>query len=803
MTLIYLACAWLLGIYLGSLFHLPAWVLGVAAVGCVAMACAFGGRARSQSRRGGTVRLGSICVLALLLGLWRYDLERPTLVPGPLAAYNDCARITFRGLVTNDPVPRDRWSNLQVSVHELKEDDAWMPMHGRVLVQVPSYETYRYGDELEVSGTLETPPDFESFSYRTYLARQAIHSLLRYPRITLLGRDKGRPLLAFLYSLKRRTHGVITAILPEPEAALLTGILLGSDEGIASSLMDKFRATGTVHIIAISGFNITIISASLVRVFSRLLRRYVALVVAVGAIALYTVLVGAEPPVVRAAIMGGLSALALIVGRRGDALTSLFAAAWLMTAWQPFTLWNSGFQLSFASSLGLILYSDRLQKWAEGALCKIVSTQAAKQAVGLLNDSLLTTLAAQITVLPLMVYLFHQFSPLTLLSNLLILPVQPAIMYLGSTAAMVGLVFIHLGRLLGWVAWVFLTYTIRIVEITANWVSASGAEGTINPAVPLVYYGLLALFTLDSTRALISPRAIWRWLRTRTVRKTLLAALVIGLILVWTAVASLPDGRLHVAFLDVGQGDAILIQTPAGHRLLIDGGPSPATLLAALGRRVPFWDRRIDMIMLSHPHDDHLRGLLSVLDRYHVRQVLMSDVSHYSSVYEQWQQQVRDKGVPLLIIQHPLRVDFGDGPTMDVLLLEVADHNDVDETCLVARLTWQSASFLFTADLEADGLLELWDAGWPLSCTVLKVPHHGSDEAVDEDLLAVTNPDLAVISVGAGNRFGHPTEETLAQLECAGVQVQRTDEVGTVEVTTDGEQYRVRTGGLSFALVGK
>ena len=791
MTLVYLACAWLLGIYVGSLLHLPLWIVGVAIPICTATAYAL----RAHPR----VELASLCLLILLLGYWRYDLARPILVPGPLAEYNEGGIVTLRGLVTNDPGPRDRLANLHVSVHELKTDHTWMPMPGQVLVQVPSYETYRYGDEIEVYGRLTTPSDFDDFSYRAYLARQGVHSLVRYSVIQLLERDRGSPMWRLLYRLKRHTHDIIAAILPEPEAALLTGILLGSDQGIPSSLMDRFRATGTAHIIAISGFNITIISASLVRLFTRFLQRYLALAAAIGAIALYSILVGTDPPVVRAAILGGLSALALIVGRKSHALTSLLAAAWFMTAWQPFLLWDVGFQLSFAASLGLILYSDRLNAWAESALFRVTSQQAARKVVALLNDSLLVTLAAQITTLPLMVYHFRQFSWITIPSNLLILSVQPAIMYLGGAAAMLGWISLRLGQLVGWVAWLPLTYTIRAVEWTANWVghsvTPSATHSVAHPLALLSYYGILALCTLAPVRVSISPRAVWQWLRTGTARKAVLVALIATRVLVWIAVASLPDGRLHVAYLDVGQGDAILIQTPRGSRLLIDGGPSPAALLAALGRRLPFWDRHIDLVLLSHPHDDHLLGLLPLVERYHVGQVLMSDVSDQSPAYEQWQQLLQDNGIPLLTVQHSLEIDLGDGPLMQVVPPIAAGDSSVDDTSLVVRLSWQHASFLFSGDLEADGLLKVGDAGWPLACTVLKVPHHGSEGAVNGDLLDVASPALTVISVGADNSFGHPAPHTLAQLQSVGVQVLRTDQVGTVEITTNGERYWLRTGG--------
>jgi len=391
-----------------------------------------------------------------------------------------------------------------------------------------------------------------------------------------------------------------------------------------------------------------------------------------------------------------------------------------------------------------------------------------------------------------MVYYFHHFSLLSFAANLLILPIQPAIMYLGSTAAMAGLVWLPVGQLLGWVAWLFLTYTIRVVETMANWAGTPGPAGNIHPVALAACYCLLALFTLDMTGTHVSSRAIWRRLRKGMPYQVALVVLLVALVLVWMAVASLPDGRLRVVFLDVGQGDAILVQTPAGRRLLIDGGPSPALLLQALGRRLPFWDRRIDMIILSHPHDDHLRGLLPVLERYHISQVLMGDVAHSSPTIEQWQQLIDERSIPLLTVQHALQINFGDGPIMQVLPSGVATDDDIDQMSLVARLSWQNASFLFTGDLEADGLLRLSDAGWPLACSVLKVPHHGGGGAVSERLLAMTAPSLAIISVGADNRFGHPASSVLELLVQQGIRTLRTDQAGDIEVIADANAMEVK-----------
>ena len=785
MTFIYLGCAWLVGVYFGSWLHLkPAWVIACT-VACTVVAVAL------RKRPG--VPLASLCLAALWLGLWRYDLARPMLVPGPLATYNDGAETTFRGLVVNEPVPRDRWSQLQVSVRELKVEDTWVAMRGLVLVQVPSYEPYRYGDVLEVSGRLQTPPQEGAFSYRAYLARQGIHSTLQYPRLALLARDQGQLLPAVLYGLKRRTQGVIAAILPEPQAALLTGILLGSDEGIPKSLMDQFRATGTAHIIAISGFNIALISAWLVRLFSRLLQRYAALVAALIAIVLYTILVGADPPVVRAALMGALATFALIVGRKSDALTSLAVAAWLITAWQPFALWEIGFQLSFAASLGLVLYSGKLQEWTASKAEQWFSSETLQRAARFVGDTLLATLAAQITTLPLMLAHFHQFSPLSVVANLLVIPVQPAVMYLGGTAAMAGLASLRLGQWLGWVAWLPLAYTIRAVEVLARWVGTSRAVGSVPPLLIVVYYGLLSAFTLEPLRARLSPRAIWRRLRRDLPLKAVFVVLAVALALMGAALASLPDGRLHVSFLDVGQGDAILVQTPTGRRVLIDGGPSPALLLQALGRRLPFWDRHIDLLLLSHPHEDHLLGLLPVAQRYRVGQVLVSGVPCESPACEQWKLILREQGVPLLTVGHPLQIDLGDGPVLQVYPPADIDPDASDPPSLVARLSWGNTVCLFCGDAEAQSLRDLWQAGLPVSCTVLKVPHHGSADALDKELLTALHPNMAVISVGAGNRFGHPAPRTLQLLAQQGIATWRTDLNGDVDLTVTAASCQVRS----------
>jgi competence protein ComEC len=788
MLLFYLGSVWLLGIYLASLIQPPGVLLALTALIPLAGLVLWQGERR--------VRLVSVCALTFILGAWRYSSTIPHFDEGSLAYYNDKGWVELTGVVSGEPDVRDTYTNLRVAAESLTLDDQEHTVTGTVLVRAPRYPEYRYGDRLAIEGLLKTPPEFEGFSYRDYLARQGIHSLLRHPRITLLARAQGNFFYARLYAFKGHAQAVIARLLPEPQASLLTGILLGVETGIPADLMADFSATGTTHIIAISGFNISIIAGLFSGLSTRLFGRRRAMPFAVAGIILYTILVGASAAVVRAAIMGSLYVIAIHYGRQSDALNSLMAAAILMTALNPFTLWDLGFQLSFAATLGLVLYTPVIQGWFERGLRKLLSEGATQKAIGLLNEALIVTLAAQITTLPIIVYNFHTLSLVTLLTNLLILPAQPGVMLWGGVATMAGLLWPPLGQALGWVAWLFLTYTIVIVEFTARVPYASLGVGRVSLGLVCLYYGLLAGGAVVSAQEPSGLKTFWQRLTNRFSTKALVAGLTVVVLLVWVAAFSLPDGKLHVTFLDVGQGDAIFIQSPRGHKVLVDGGPSPTTLLAALGRRMPFWERTIDLVVLTHPHDDHVSGLIPVLERYKVKAFLDGGQEHPTPTYTHCLELIQEKGIPYQLGRAGMQIQLGKGLRMKVLHpqseLLSGTNSDVNNNSIVLRLVYGQVSFLFPGDIEEEAEAVLLSSNEDLASIILKSPHHGSDTSLDPRFLEAVNPQLAVIQVGADNKFGHPDPTTLAKLEEHGATVLRTDQNGTVEVVSDGERYWIK-----------
>jgi len=783
LTLVYLAVAWLAGIALAEGTGLPWQALPV--LGLMAFLVLLLWRENPRART------GALCALMLALGAGRFLLVVPRFDETSLATYNDAGWVRLEGVVVGEPDEREYYTNLRVRAERLTlPGGAELEVDGLALVKADRYPQRRFGDRVMVEGALETPPVLEDFSYKDYLARQGIHSLVRRAEVTLLAERQASPVLHALFAFKRHAQSTIAAILPEPQAALLTGILLGVETGIPADLMDDFAATGTTHIIAISGFNITIVSGIFFGLARRLFGKKRAFWIAAAGIAIYTVLVGASAAVVRAAVMGILYLLAMRLGRGTYAPASLAAAAFFMTLLNPHTLWDVGFQLSFAATVGLVLYTEPLESAFERALARITSAEHAEKIVGLISEALLVTMAAQIVAQPIILNIFGRLSLITLVTNFLILPVQQWVMIVGGLALLSGLIFRPLGQVVGWVAWVFLSYTIEVVRLTA-WAPLASVPVKMAGWMVFAYYALLAGLTWWFTQAKERRRELWRKFTANVQTKVIVGTAAILLILAFFFWRTLPDGKLHVTFLDVGQGDAIFIQTPSGRQVLIDGGPSETQALAQLGRRMPFWDRSIDLVLLTHPESDHVTGLIAVLERYQVDTVIFREMALDSATYERWLEVVEAEKATVYRGETGLYLALDEGLEMIVLHPGAELEEGANNNSIVTRLTYGQVSLLLTGDIEAQVEETLVGAirESPLRSTVLKVPHHGSCSSTTQRFLDAVDPEVVVISVGADNRFGHPCGEVLERL--GDLPVYRTDEQGAVEVVTDGTRVLV------------
>ncbi|OGN93921.1 MAG: hypothetical protein A2Z75_07190 [Chloroflexi bacterium RBG_13_50_10] len=718
-------------------------------------------------------------------------------------------------MVAEEPDIRDRYCLLTFSATEITMNGEGKDVSGTALIRVPRYPTYHYGDVLRITGEPETPSQSGDFDYKTYLARQGIHSVVYYPAVEILDSGQGVKPLQWIYSLRERLAASLARALPEPQGSLAQGILLGLRGNIPDSLNDAFSKTGTAHILAISGLNISIVIAMFLSLGALFFGRQRSLYVWLAIVGtwLYTLLAGMNPPVIRAAIMGSLFLIAVYLGRQGSAIIALAFAAAVMVGIQPGLLWTVSFQLSFLAMAGLVLLYPYLQTWGRKGVARLFKNrEKIVPTASIVTDTFAASLASTVAVAPLIAYNFGIVSLVGLPATFFSLPALPLIIVTSALVAFVGLFASLVAQVLGWLAWLFLSYFVLLVQGFRALPGASLEVATISTWYVLGYYVILAgvIAFLNRRKQLAHLLSTLTSGIRRAVRdipkprlgfspKWLVLPLLIVALLVWSIALTQPDGKLHVSFLDVGQGDAILIQTPNGQDILIDGGPDPQKINLELSEQLPFWDRTIDLVVCTQPHADHATGLIDVLQGYRVKRVLDPGVPYDSAIYQEWLRLIEDKEIEYDIARSGQEIDLGTGIKLEVLnppeALFEGTSDDVDNNGVVLRLSWGGVSFLFTADIRAEVEFELIGQRANLRSTVLKVAHHGSETSTTTQFLAAVDPEVAVISVGEDNPFGHPSPEVWERLiDTLGEDdVYRTDEDGTVEFITDGKTLWVKT----------
>ena len=634
-----------------------------------------------------------------------------------------------------------RWTTdrarLLVEAHRIED----APRSG--LVQLTAYGPLPplvAGQRISVQARLDRPVGFRNpgtFDYAERLRRHGITvaGTVRAERITSL--DAREP--AWPVRVRRHAIGAIAERLPAVSAALLAGLLLGERTSLPPDVDAAFRGAGVYHVLAVSGFNVALVASTVWALIAlarapRRVAALAALVVVMG----FAAVVGPQPSVLRATLMAVLVLVALVLERDAAVVNSLALAALAILALRPAELHDPGFQLSFAATAGIVLAPLPRSR---PAAALAVST------------------AAQLAVLPIGLAHFNQLTIVGVLANLAVVPLAGVATVLGLCAIAAGLVSTTLGGWLLSAAWPVLLLLRGVVAV------AAAIPGAV---IHLPAPGLAAITAYVAALAL--GLAAWRLRgsRRRLARRLagLAAAFLLGsaLATLWPALRP-ADGRLRVTVLDVGQGDAIVVEGPDGRTLLVDAGAGGPYRLDA-GERVvaPFlWNRgvlRLHAAVVTHADIDHAGGMRAVRARFAVR--------------ETWD----GSAGPLAL----------GGAVVTPLATAGGGRNDAAR---VLRIDFGLVSILLASDVEHAGEQALLDSGAPLGSTVLKVAHHGSRTSSTPALLAAVRPSVALVSVGARNRYGHPDAGVLARLAAAGADIYRTDQHGALLLDTDGRTLTI------------
>jgi competence protein ComEC len=785
MPLLWISLSFLAGIVLAASLPLPAWAWGIIAVIFFLLSLFL--------RRWSLIALHSSLVTRysslathpfipllpafLFLGAAYYQLRQPTIDAFHIAFYNDREyELLITGSLAESPDYRDDYTNLTIDVQAVDTGDGDLRASGRLLARVLPNEEYQYGERIRLRGELKTPPENEEFSYRDYLARQGIHSYITKTEVTRLPGNDGNPVWRLIYKFKSKLVENTYKIFPDPEASLFAGILFGVDTGLPKKTQEAFKNTGTAHIIAISGFNIAIIAGFFFSIFRTLLNNErLGAALAVIFVFLYAFLVGGDPAVMRAAFMGSLSLFARQIGRRNAGINTLAVVALVMSLINPLTLWDVGFQLSFFATLGLILYAEPFSN-ITAKIFRITDDTMLR----ILNDNVILTIAAQVMTIPLMMYYFHRFSIVSFIANPFILPVQPAVMILGGLAVFVSLIILPLGQLLAWVAWPFAGYTIHAVEFFDR--LPNGVIVLGNVPLWFIYMTYASLLFVTSSWSNIQA-----WFKSsasflRAAAWTLVIALIfICMVTFWSASSKSGDGQFHVIFLEAGSADAVLIQTPEGRNVLVNGGESASELSDELGRRLPFFTRSLDWLIIASTQENQLAALPRVVERYEPENVLWCGNVQASFSSRLLDEYFAQNEIPVSSAEAGQRLELGDGSFIEV---QAAGPRGC-----VLLIEYGSFRALLPIGVS-EGTFESLKFGNSIGkVDVLLLADSGYAPSNPPDIFENLNPQLVVLSVAAGDENGLPDQDVLDSLE--GYSLLRTDRNGWIDVSTDGIEMRV------------
>ena len=798
--------SYIAGILIGYFCKIP--VLLLILTGCIGLVLGLNNELRSWQKN----RLYFVAV-AIILGVvmfqWQENQNKGNI--SWLAGH----WTSFTGTVCEEPDVRFNAVNYVIRVEDISlmtdgtagSQNPARPS-GRILLTVgqPS-EQYAYGDQILVKGAPELPKapgNPGEFNYRRYLEAKGIQLVVKSwqgVRIQKIGIGSINPLVDICLRVKHRLMAVLAATMSPRHSGLMGGILFGSCGLIDAQSRNDFALTGVVHILSVSGYHVVLLVSFCLFVGNSLrLNRTAVNIMTVTVTGIYTIMSGASPPAVRALLMVWILLLARNTRHKYHWPSALSLAALLILLFSPVTLFNAGFQLSFLATWG-ILYLVPVVKClllrGFGLLAGwFPSDQGVWSEVG---QAVAVSFAAQFAVLPLTSYYFNYFSLVSLPANLVIVPLISLCMLLGGCAAILGIIWLPLAEVINTSNGLILEAVLTLAHYLAGLPYAIVPVKQPNFLGIACFYLVLVAIIESITKPEITLRVRRLWALHRS--KTVPVVLAVVTVVLWQGIVFAGAGSLEITFLDVGQGDAAIFGCPGGRTVILDTGGLQGGGQSSYnpGEKVvlPFLRRKgidkIDLLILSHIHADHIQGAEALLGKVPVDMIVVNDQFAKSPEGNSLVNSFRAKGTQIRIITEGDCIIVEENITLENLISQgETASGDSNDDSLVMRLSYGEFHVLFTGDAGETVLKAISGAAAPVHAEIVKVPHHGSKNSWDEQFYRTVDPQLAIISVGP-NWFGHPSAQVLAGLSGLGIPAYRTDNDGAITVRSKGHGYQIET----------
>jgi competence protein ComEC len=768
--------------------------------------------------------LSAACTL--VLG-YAYTLCTAVYLPANhVSRFLESAPITLEGRVLRVAKTGADKTTLDLSARALMDGTTVISVAGRVRVTAYDFEPLtQEGDIVRLHRIrLRRPMGFRNpggFDYGRYLARRGIYamgSISRDERFEVV-QPSSSVLLKRFFHLKTHVAGWIDSAMNAEEAAITKEMVLGLRGVLPPQVREAFNASGTVHLLSVSGFHVAAVYGAiflLLRLLFKQLRfrllyrlsggprpSKLAAVSALGVVIAYACLITLDGlidlvdpnfPAIRSTLMITTFVLAYLIDRDGDAFNITLLAAFVILTLSPFALFGIGFQLSFVGIL-MILYAYRfLYPAGGGDANQGFPLNYAARLQRWLRDVAVVSTFASIGTTPLILYHFERLPLIAPLANIIVAPFASIAVPSALVACFTMQILQPLGSILLVLTGVIVKSMYAAIRFFAGLPYAAPHIGAVSLPVVVLAYATILLLPYSYRHHFA------RW-------GTIGGTVLVSLWLTWPWLLPAGGGQLQITFLDVGQGDASFVRFPDGGTMLIDGGGSyrDDVDLGALVVAPFLWHTRVrhlDYLVATHPQSDHAKGLLFPLRHFPVQQFWDNGARMYAKWYGDIRQEADNRGLYRDVMADNLTATTVDGVHLELLHptasfrpqakrrggREAAGENN---RSLVLKLTYGSINVLFTGDIEQEAESFMLQSGQDLRATILKVPHHGSQTSSSEPFVRAVNPRVAVISVQRDSRFGHPHPVVLGRYQALGTQIFRTDDHGAITIRTDGQSVWV------------
>ena len=715
--------------------------------------------------------------------------------------------IIVEGIIVSNQEEREYKNRYKVKVLTVNSSDKYQST--QIYIEVKKDIKFQYGDKVQLQGEFRKGNEQRNtggFDYQLYLKSIHIYGTLKVENYQKISSDNVNWIQKGINSIKLEITENIETVLEKEEAQIVKGLILGDTIALEEELKEKFQIANISHVLAVSGMHIIYIVIGIEVVFKKCLgKRNVKYVVIIGLL-FYIALTGYTSSIVRAGIMGMMNIIAFLVYRKNDIWTSIAISIGAILIQNPYAITGVGLQLSYLGTIGIILFNKNIKqfldniKWIKNNI-RIKRSKRISKIVENLKDMISVTLSAQMMILPIMLYHFNMIGIYFVITNILVSIMIGPIMFLSIIFIFSSFIHLQISQFIS----VFLSLGIKcLIQISnlANLPFSKIYVPTPSILFIIIYYIVILagnqiymIYTskyINSTKkrvknliALMKYKLYEKKKKTKKIYQKILRernikAFIkrtykgIFLIIFLIGIYQFPKD-LEIHFLDVGQGDSCFIITPNRKTILIDGGGSTSnTFNVGKDTLIPYLlDKgytKLDYVFISHFDQDHVGGILSVLEELKVGQVFISKQGEKSENYETFLKIVEQKKLRVREVKMGDKIKIGD-VIFHILWPEgkQIEENILNNNAMVMKLQYKNFSMLFTGDIEAVAekkILSLYDTNLnSLKATVLKVAHHGSKSSSTEEFLEAANSKVAIIGVGENNMFGHPSNAVLERLQ--------------------------------------